>query len=92
MSKHRLSRAELDRRKRSLAGCRRLAYARSTGALTAIYDAALQGMDDTWGRWAIVCEDHGSMIESDTLKRAQWVATEPEEWCEACQDASYSRS
>ena len=82
----RLTRRELDVIQRERAGCRRLAYARSTGSLTSIYDAESQGLDPDGDPWVAVCEDHGAVVCAPTLKLAQWSATAPEEFCEDCQD------
>mgnify|MGYP003657549386 CR=1 FL=1 len=82
----RKTRQELDALARKYAGCRRLSYARSTGSLTGIYDAEAQALDGGDDRWVVTCEDHGSILSAHNLATARWMATEPETWCEDCQE------
>jgi hypothetical protein len=47
-----------------------------------VYDAEEAGIDaDT--RWVCVCEDHGALLEIETLANAKRTARVPE-WCEQC--------
>ena len=80
-----MTRAELDREMANRAGCKRLAYARSTGTLVGIYDAEAQGLDDEFP-WVVVCEDHGSLLGAPTLQYARFMAPVPQEWCWGCQE------
>ena len=72
---------------RSLAGVRHVAFARSTGALVAVYDGHAQGLDTDGGRWSTVCEDHGSVVAHEMLKLAISHAAAPEGWCDDCREA-----
>ena len=68
------------------AGCRSAAYSRWSGSLIGIYDAQDAGIDaDT--RWVCVCEDHGTILDVDTLANAKASASTPD-WCEECYEAA----
>lgn len=69
-----------------LAGCVKLSYARSTGLLVGVYSAD-QGADfssEDGGKWACVCESHGSILQSPTREIAMSWSSASEEWCEEC--------
>ncbi len=60
--------------------------ARSTGAQISLYHAEQAGLCPGGGPWATVCEDHGAILNHESLKLArQWVSA-PEEWCEECRE------
>ena len=43
------------------------------------------GLDPDGGRWVVICEDHFTLVNVDTLARARSTATE--EFCDVCQAA-----
>lgn len=59
-----------------------------TGADVILCDTHADGshLDPDGGRWATVCETHGSVVNHDTLKRARGFLTVPWEWCEVCDE------
>lgn len=61
------------------AGCVYLARSRRTGALRGVYRASEQGLD---GRWVTICEDHGTILSSDT--REQALAADTDDFCDDC--------
>ena len=70
--------------KRSLAaGLYRQRRSRITGTMVSIYDARRAGLDDTGGAWAVVCDDHGEIVNVETLRTAKACAPLVE-WCESC--------
>lgn len=83
MSRRR-SRQDLEQTRRTYAGCVLLAYDRRTGALRGVYRAEEQGLDDAG--WATVCEDHGTLVISETRKLAE--ASHTNDFCEDCRRAS----
>lgn len=78
----RRTRAQLDRAQRQRAGCVSLAYSRATGALRGVYRAEDQGFDPDSGKWAVVCEDHGTILQVDT--RAHAMASDTADFCDEC--------
>jgi hypothetical protein len=73
------------------AGCRQLRKAQQTGTMVGLYDAADAGLDADAGRWATVCEEHGSICNHETLELARWHSADPAGWCEECRAALDSR-
>jgi hypothetical protein len=69
-----------------VAGLRYLLQARSNKALIGLYDAEAANMDTESGRWNLVCEDHALIVGTDNLGRARYQQSDPESWCEGCQD------
>ena len=70
--------------KRSLkAGLYRRQRSRVTGTTVGVYDARRAGLDDAGGAWAVVCEDHGEIVNVGTLRAAKACAPLAE-WCEMC--------
>lgn len=77
-----MTRAELDRERDERAGCVYLARSVRTRALRGVYRAREAEIDDRG--WATVCEDHGTLILSDT--RALALATDTDDFCDDCRD------
>lgn len=69
-----------------VAGLRYLLQARSNKALIGLYDAEEANLDTESGRWNLVCEDHAIIVGTDNLGRARYQQSDPESWCEGCQD------
>lgn len=70
---------------RTCLGYRQAHFARSTGTLVIVLQAAVAGIeDDPATPWATVCDDHGSVICHYTLADARGHAAAPEGWCEEC--------
>jgi hypothetical protein len=67
-----------------MAGCVMQRRSRDTGALIGLYNAAQAGMNDDAGAWAIVCEDHGTVVNHARLADARAWMAEPSIWCEGC--------
>lgn len=69
----------------ALAGARCASFARSTGSLILLADAAAQGYDpDSGGRWVTVCLDHDADVQHDNLKNGYGWMSAPETWCPDC--------
>lgn len=79
------TRASLDQEVRKRAGCKDLRFARSTGTLVGLYEAEPAGLDTESGKWATVCETHGSILCHQTRSVAQSHLSHPEDWCPYCQ-------
>lgn len=62
--------------------------ARSTGVTVVLEDTRHpdSDLDPDGGRWATLCDDHGAVVNHDTLQLARWFAPWPEEWCQDCRD------
>ena len=75
---------------RDWAGYRSAHFARTTGTLVVVVDAVEQGLSDgrSDGRWAAVCDDHKTLVTTDTLQLARYHAADPTGWCEDCQAAA----
>ncbi len=56
---------------------------RATGRLMGLYAAEQSDMDVGGDRWAVICEDHGSIIGAPTMALAHQSMAYPE-WCEEC--------
>lgn len=70
--------------KRSLrAGLYRQQRSRVTGGMVSVYDARRARLDDADGAWAVVCEDHGEVVNVGTLRAAKACAPMVE-WCGGC--------
>ena len=78
-----MTRAQLDYERDTRAGCVYLARSRRTGALRGVYRADEQGIDTSG--WATVCEDHSTLILSET--RALAMASDTGEFCDDCRAA-----
>lgn len=62
------------------AGCVYLARSRRTGALRGVYRAREAGIDGDG--WATVCEDHGTLVLSET--RALALMSDTNDFCDDC--------
>jgi hypothetical protein len=68
-----------------VAGLKHRARNRESGTVTSVYDAEVQGMDPESGKYAVVCEDHSTCVNVDTLRLAVEVARYPAaNFCEVC--------
>ena len=54
-----------------------------SGDWNVIYDAKEQGIDDADGRYACVCEAHGTIVNCTNLPQAR-AAIKACDWCEEC--------
>ena len=81
-TRDRLSRADLDREQRRRAGCVSLTYSRQTGALRGVYRAEDQDLDTDSGKWAVICEDHSTILQVDT--RSQAISSDTSDFCDDC--------
>jgi len=70
------------------AGYRSAHFARETGTLVVVVDAAAQGLDG--GKWMTICDDHGQCVGHETLALAQAHAANPLGWCEVCNGSDRS--
>jgi len=75
-----LSRLQLDRERAARVGCVYLATSIRTGALRGVYRAREAGIDAEG--WATVCEDHGTLVLSET--RALALACDTLVFCDDC--------
>ena len=70
-----------------IAGVKFQTTQRETGTLVTVYDADVQGMDPDAGKYAVICEDHGYLVNVDTLKIAIDAARHPGwNFCDDCQE------
>lgn len=58
--------------------------ARSTKTRVTLYEAEKADLDPEGGPWALVCEEHGSIVNHQTQKAARAWMSAPEEWCPSC--------
>jgi hypothetical protein len=79
-----LTRTQLDAVRRDYAGVRSVAHVRDTGALAVVYDAHAAGLDECGGRYAVVCETHGAIVNVRTLRDASRTAAVLDH-CETCE-------
>lgn len=66
----------------SRSGCVYLARSRRTGVLRGVYRAAAAGIDGDG--WATVCEDHSTLVLSET--RALALASDTTDFCDECRE------
>lgn len=64
---------------------------RETGSLMGVYRAEEAGLDTLGGPWVAVCEDHGSIVNVQTARRAHEAARDPRSFCEGCRDSMPNR-
>lgn len=68
----------------NLAGIVESKVRRATGTRCSVYRAEEAGFDTFGGDYAIVCEEHGSIVNVETRKRAEHHAVRPDGFCEDC--------
>lgn len=56
---------------------------RQTGTMITVGRSDELGLNDGIG-WALICEDHGTVMSMDTRKMADHHAPDPAGWCEVC--------
>jgi hypothetical protein len=67
------------------AGYRSAHFARSTGTMVVVVNTAEHDLDPAdGGNWTLVCDDHSTLLQTDTLALARLHAAAPEEWCPDC--------
>lgn len=58
---------------------------RDSGHVVSVYAAEPSGIaDGSEGGYALVCEEHSTLIAVDTLRMARWHGAAPLGWCEEC--------
>ncbi len=67
-----------------LAGCVEQRRSRKTGFLVGLYAAEQADLDASAGPWATICEEHGHIVNHDTLALARAHLGDPTGWCEPC--------
>jgi hypothetical protein len=70
------------------AGIRQYNRSRATGTMVGVYHAEEAGLDPYDGPWAVICEDHGAIINVATLAAAKHHAPAPHGWCDECREAA----
>lgn len=75
-----------------LAGCVVQRKSRTTGHLVGLYHAEQAGLDSSAGPWATLCEEHGHIINHDTLALARSHLGDPTGWCEPCMEVQAFRA
>jgi hypothetical protein len=71
-----------------VAGYKAHTVARSTRTLVILADTAEFGLSvDDGGRYLLVCDPHGGILQSDAAATARYYLRHPEEWCPTCQDS-----
>lgn len=72
-----------------LLGCVEQRKNRRTGTKIGLYHGLQSGIDsDPECPWATVCEDHGFLVNHQSLANAKIAMTVPD-WCEECQKILY---
>ena len=67
-----------------LAGCVVQRRNRRTGFLVGLYHAEQAELDASAGPWATICEEHGHIVNHETLALARSHLADPGGWCEHC--------
>lgn len=76
---------EADRRSRN--GCVQLRTSRIRCVEVGIYRSQEAGMEcDPTLPWSVVCEQHGTLVSTETLELARAVAPDPLNWCDECRE------
>lgn len=57
---------------------------RQTGTLLVVGRPSDLGLDESEGAWVTVCDEHGTLVYSDTRSLA--MATYPLDFCDDCRD------
>lgn len=72
--------------KRLMPYIRQQRHCRKTGVMVSIYDARHPDsvFDRDGGRWVTFCEDHGRLVNHDTLRLARSHAADSTGWCGVC--------
>ena len=55
-----------------------------TRHMVGLYHADQAQLDSSAGPWATICEEHGHIINHDTLALARSHLGDPTGWCESC--------
>ena len=66
--------------------------ARQTGTPVTVGTAEEMQLDADSGKWAVICEKHGIILNTDTRKLAESHATDPAGWCEQCREELEAQS
>jgi hypothetical protein len=61
---------------------------RITGTVVSVYDAEQGGFDPEGGKYAVVCEQHSTIVNVGTLRLATQTLAFPD-FCEECQAKLY---
>jgi hypothetical protein len=69
-----------------LAGYRDCRRNHWTKGYNVLYDANQQYLDDAGGRWITVCEEHGELMNHETLATARRFLPHSLNWCQSCRD------
>jgi hypothetical protein len=69
---------------KGLAGCVEMRRSRRTGHQVGLYHAEQADLDFSAGRWATICEQHGHIVNHETLTLARSHLGDPTGWCEGC--------
>lgn len=58
-----------------------------TGTTVVLVEAEAQGLSvEDGGRWALICNEHGGLIQDTNKARLRGHMGEPEQWCPDCQE------
>ncbi len=68
-----------------LAGCVQKTRSRKTGTMVGVYNAEQAGLDTEGGPWAVICEEHDSVVNFPSITTARSWAPTPHEFCDECQ-------
>jgi hypothetical protein len=69
----------------TLVGERYRSVAKATGTTVVLVSCVEQGIPvSDGGRWAVICEEHGSLIQDDIQENLRQIMAEPHHWCDAC--------
>lgn len=63
---------------------------RKTGATIQIYIADTQGIDTRGPKYAIVCEEHGSIWGANSIATAKIRGAHSDDWCDGCREVLYT--
>ena len=73
----------------SWAGYRAHRRSRITGTTVVLVDGKAADVDTGGGRWALVCDDHGTVCAFTHQRDAREWMSDPSCWCDECDDARY---
>lgn len=74
------TRAELSR----IIGVKFVRACELTGSFVVLYSARAQGLDESDGKYALSCEEHGSLLSIKSVGYGRSFAAISHEWCEGC--------
>lgn len=64
--------------------------ARTTKTTVVLVNAEEQGLNkEDGGKWALICDDHGYLIQDNNQANLRGFLAHPEDWCEPCRQSFF---